>query len=43
VCDLHARRLQRQDAGPGIFRVRRQIDQEVEIVAGDALGRDAFT
>ncbi len=37
VRDLHARRLEREDAGLRALRVRRKVDEDVEIVVGDAL------
>jgi hypothetical protein len=40
--DLHARRLQCQDAGLGAAGVGRQIDQQIELVGSDALGRFAL-
>ena len=40
--DLHACRLQSQDAGLGAAGVGRQIDQQIELVGRDALGRFAL-
>ena len=34
--DLHARRLEREDAGLRAFRMRRKVDEDVEIVLRDA-------
>ena len=42
VRDQNARRFQRQDAGSCALRVRRQVDEEIEIVAGDPQRGFAF-